>query len=88
VTFAAAIDEGAISVRTRGADGARHECVVDPTGAVTVFESLSDLDRRNGEGDPEFLRGGPEPRAANCRAVAPALDSSGAELGWLIRRTC
>jgi hypothetical protein len=88
VTFGAAIDEGAISVRLRGADGARHECVVDAAGAVTVFESLSDLDRRNGEGDPEFLRGGAEPRAANCRVVEPALGATGEELGWLIRRTC
>ncbi len=88
VTFAAAIDDGAVSVRLRGADGARNECIADSTGQVTVFETLSDLDRRNGEGDPEFVRAGAEPRAANCRTVEPALGPAGEELGWLIRRSC
>lgn len=88
VTFAAAIDEGAVSVRLREADGSRNECITDGSGQVTVFETLSDVDRRSGEGDPEFLRGETEPRAANCRAVEAVSSAGGQHLGWLIRRSC
>ncbi len=87
VTFASAIDEGRISVRLRDADGARRDCIV-AAGEVVVFEPISDLDRRAGEGDPEFQRGGGEPRAGNCRAIEPAIGRGGEQLGWLIRRSC
>lgn len=88
VTFAAAIDEGAVSVRLRESDGSRRECIADVSGQVAVFETLSDLDRRAGEGEPEFLRNGDQPRAANCRLVEPAATLDGQALGWFIRRTC
>jgi uncharacterized membrane protein len=89
VTFATALDEGEISVRIRDADGSRRECIVNASNAqVVVYEPISDLDRRGGEGDPEFQRGGAEPRAGNCRTVEPALSRSGEQLGWLIRRSC
>jgi hypothetical protein len=87
VTFASALDEGEVSVRIRDAEGARRECIT--TGAeVSVFEPVSDLDRRAGEGDPEFQRGGSEPRAAECRAAEVANGRNGEQLGWLIRRSC
>jgi hypothetical protein len=85
VTFASAIDEGQISVRLREADGTREDCIVDASGAIAVFESISDVDRRSGEGDPEFQRGGGRPRE-NC--AVEALDRSGESLGWLISRSC
>lgn len=97
VTFAAAIDEGQISVRLRSPDGGRNECIVNGAGAVSVFEPLSDVDRRSGEGDPEFVRGANQPRAANCRVVRAVyadptagedVDSEGELLGWLIARSC
>lgn len=87
VTFASALDEGQVSVRLRDADGARRECIT--TGAeVSVFEPVSDLDRRAGEGDPEFQRGGSEPAARECRAVEAVSGRDGEQLGWLIRRSC
>lgn len=89
VTLATAIDEGQVSVRLREANGLRRECIADASGAaVSVYEPVSDLDRRVGEGDPEFQRGGSQPRAQNCREVEPALSRSGEQLGWLIRRSC
>jgi uncharacterized membrane protein len=89
VTFATSLDEGQVSVRTRDADGARRECIASANGAeVAVFEPISDVDRRAGEGDPEFQRGGSAPRAGECRAVEPAMARNGEQLGWLIRRSC
>ncbi len=89
VTFATSLDEGQVSVRTRDADGARRECIASASGAeVAVFEPISDLDRRAGEGDPEFQRGGSEPRGGECRAIEPAVGRGGEQLGWLIRRSC
>lgn len=87
VTHASALDEGEVSVRIREANGSRHECIVS-SGAVSVWEPLSDDDRRSGEGDPEFQRGGSQPGTRSCRAVEPAVDRTGAQLGWLIRTTC
>lgn len=87
VTYATAINEGAVSVRVREANGSRHECIVSD-GAVSVWEPLSDLDRRGSEGDPEFQRGGSRPGARNCRTVEPAVDRAGEQLGWLIRNSC
>jgi hypothetical protein len=89
VTFASAIDDGQVSVRIREADGSRRECIVDAAGAaVSAYDPISDIDRRNGEGDPEFQRGGGEPRAQRCRTVEAARSASGESLGWLIRRSC
>jgi hypothetical protein len=98
ITFAAAIDEGQVSVRMRGSDGSRNECIADASGRVSVFEPLSDVDRRSGEGDPEFVRGESQPRPGNCRSVeavtvrVPSDDEEAEDeivhLGWLIRRTC
>lgn len=89
VTFASALDEGEVSVRIREGDGSRRECITDVAGAqVSVYETLSDIDRRSGEGDPEFQRGETEPRARNCRVHEAAADRAGAQLGWLIRRSC
>jgi len=89
VTFATSLDEGQVSVRLRDADGARRECIASASGSeVAVFEPISDLDRRAGEGDPEFQRGGNEPRGGECRAVEPAVGRDGQQLGWLIRRSC
>jgi uncharacterized membrane protein len=88
ITFAAEIDEGAVSVRILESDGSRNECIADASGQVAVFEPLSDVDRRSGEGDPEFLRGGDEPRPMACRSVSPATSRTGEQLGWLIRRSC
>lgn len=88
ITFAAAIDEGQVSVRLRGSDGSRNECIADQSGQIVVYEPLADMDRRSGEGDPEFQRGGNQPRAGNCRAVQPVSNREGEELGWLISRSC
>jgi uncharacterized membrane protein len=87
VTFASALDEGEVLVRIREANGSRRECIVTG-GAVSVYEPLSDNDRRNGEGDPEFQPGGSRPSARNCRTVEAAVDRSGTQLGWLIRDSC
>jgi uncharacterized membrane protein len=84
VTFAGAVDEGQVSVRIREADGSRRECFADAAGAtVSSYEPVSDVDRRNGEGDPEFQRGGAQPPAQRCRSIEPA-----GTFGWLIRRSC
>ncbi len=89
VTFATAIDEGQVSVRLRDADGARRECIVGSGGGeIAVFEPISDIDRRAGEGDPEFQRGGAEPRARECRTVEAASGRGGEQIGWLVRRSC
>jgi hypothetical protein len=89
VTFAMALDEGQVSVRIRDADGVRRECIANATGAqVAVFEPISDIDRRTGEGDPEFQRGEAAPRPGNCRVAEPAVGREGEQLGWLIRRSC
>jgi len=86
VTFPSAIEEGAVMVRLRQANGARNECIVG-RGEI-VFETLGDLDRRPSEGDPEFQRGGGQPRAETCRNAQPAMSRGGEQLGWIIRRTC
>jgi uncharacterized membrane protein len=89
VTFATSLDEGQVSVRLRDADGARRECIASASGSeIAVYEPISDLDRRAGEGDPEFQRGGAEPRGGECRAIEPAAGRGGEQLGWLIRRSC
>ncbi|MGD9966747.1 MAG: hypothetical protein AB7T59_09520 [Hyphomonadaceae bacterium] len=87
VTFASALDEGEVLVRVREANATRRECIVT-NGAVSVYEPLSDIDRRPGEGDPEFQPGAARPGARACRSVEPAIDRTGAQLGWLIRATC
>lgn len=87
VSFASALDEGETLVRIREANGSRHECIITG-GAVSVYEPLSDVDRRNGEGDPEFQPGSARPAARSCRTVEPAVDRTGAQLGWLIRNSC
>lgn len=87
ISFASALDEGEVLVRIREANGSRHECIVTDD-AVSVYEPLSDVDRRNGEGDPEFQLGAARPAARNCRTVEAAVDRSGAQLGWLIRTSC
>src|SRR5690606_28773843 len=87
VTFASALDEGEVLVRIREANSTRRECIVT-NGAVSVYEPLSDLDRRPGEGDPEFQPGAARPGARNCRSIEAAVDRTGAQLGWLIRTTC
>jgi uncharacterized membrane protein len=84
VTFAGAVDEGQVSVRIREADGSRRECFVDAAGTtVSSYDPVSDVDRRTGEGDPEFQRGGAQPAAQRCRTV----EAAGA-FGWLIHRSC
>jgi uncharacterized membrane protein len=89
VTFASSIDEGQVSVRIRESDGSRRECITGADGGdVALWEPISDIDRRAGEGDPEFQRGGNQPRAANCRAVEAAVGRGGEQLGWIIRRSC
>lgn len=88
VTYASEIDEGRISVRLRGGDGSRVECVVGSGGAIEVFEPLTDSDRRPGEGDPEFQRGGQQPAARTCRSSEEAIGRDGQPIGWLVRRTC
>lgn len=87
ITFASALDEGEVLVRVREANGSRRECIVTG-GAVSVYEPLSDNDRRSGEGDPEFQPGASRLAARNCRSVEPAVDRTGAQLGWLIRNSC
>lgn len=87
ITFASALDEGEVLVRVRESNGSRRECIVTD-GAVSVYEPLSDNDRRSGEGDPEFQPGASRPAARNCRSVEPAVDRSGEQLGWLIRNSC
>lgn len=87
IAFASALDEGEVLVRVREANGSRRECIVTG-GAVSVYEPLSDNDRRSGEGDPEFQLGASRPAARNCRSVEPAVDRSGEQLGWLIRNSC
>jgi uncharacterized membrane protein len=87
VTFASALDEGEVLVRVRESNGSRRECIVTG-GAVSVYEPLSDDDRRNGEGDPEFQPGGSRPAARNCRSVEPAVDRTGSQLGWIVRNSC
>jgi uncharacterized membrane protein len=85
VTFATSMDDAGVAVRVREADGARHECVAGAGGGeAAVYETLSDIDRRPGEGDPEFQRGGAQPRP--CAEAAMGRD--GARLGWLIPRGC
>jgi hypothetical protein len=88
VTFAGAIDEGQTSVRLRESDGTRRECIVDGNGAVSAYDPISDLDRRGGEGDPEFVRGATQPHADRCRTMTQATAHDGSALGWLIRRSC
>ena len=88
VVFAGAIDEGQTNVRLREADGSRRECIVDASGAVSAYDPISDIDRRGGEGDPEFQRGGAQPRAERCRTITQATGRDGAALGWLLRRSC
>lgn len=81
VTFASSIDEGQVMVRIRESSGVRRECIADASGSgVSVYEPVSDLDRRAGEGDPEFQRGGSQP-SGRCVTEAPGL-------GWLIERNC
>jgi hypothetical protein len=84
VVFAGAVDDGQVSVRIRESDGSRRECFVDSGGTtVSSYDPISDVDRRSGEGDPEFQRGGNQPPAQRCRSVEPA-----GSYGWLIRRSC
>lgn len=87
ITFASALGGGDVSVRMREANGSRHECITSG-GEIAVYETLSDIDRRPGEGDPEFQRGGAQPRAQNCRSAEAAIDRDGEHLGWIIRRSC
>jgi hypothetical protein len=84
VTFAAAQDDGVVAVRIRESNATRHECVASADGsAVQVYEPLSDLDRRPGEGDPEFQRGGAQPRCGTA-----ATTRGGDQIGWLVTRSC
>jgi uncharacterized membrane protein len=84
ITFATPLGEGETAVRLREANGSRRECI-SSNGEVSVYETLSDIDRRGSEGDPEFQRGGSRPAGA---CVEAAVSRSGAQLGWLIRRSC
>jgi len=89
VTTASALDDGVVSVRLREADGSRRECIAAADGsAVQLFETLSDIDRRTGEGEVEFQRSSGAPEAENCKSVEAATDHNGQPAGWLIRRTC
>lgn len=90
VTIASMMDEDVVSVRLRQANGRRDECLATTDGSrIDAFEPVTDMDRRNGEGDPEFMRApGPPPVAQPCRSVEPVDSSAGARLGWLVRRTC
>lgn len=89
ITIASALDDAQVMVRIREADGTRNECIAEYSGAsVSVYEPVSDLDRRSGEGDPEFQRGGGAPRAQRCQAVTEAKTASGARVGWLIGDNC
>lgn len=87
ITHATALGGGDISVRLREANGLRHDCIT-ANGEIAVYATLSDVDRRGGEGDPEFQRGQAQPRAQTCRTVEPAVARSGEQLGWLISRSC
>ena len=88
VMFASSLDEGQVLVRIRENNGARRECIAPAAGGeASVFETISDVDRRPAEGDPEFQRDMTRPREEACR-VEPALSRSGEQLGWLIRRAC
>lgn len=87
VTFASTLSEEEVSVRIREANGSRHECIA-LNGQISVYETLSDEDRRSGEGHPEFQPGAERPAARNCRTVEPAMGRGGDQLGWLIRRSC
>lgn len=88
VTFASSIDEGQVMVRVRESDGSRRECIAPAGGGeVALWEPISDLDRRAGEGDPEFQRGTTQPREPACR-VETVTGRSGEQLGYLIRRAC
>jgi uncharacterized membrane protein len=85
VTFATSMDDAGVAVRVREADGARRECVAGAGGGeALVYETISDIDRRPGEGDPEFQRGGAQPRPC----AEEAIGRDGARLGWLIPRGC
>lgn len=86
VTFATELDEGEVSVRLREANGTRRVCTATNSGANARLEHLSDLDTAPGEGDPEFQRGGAEPRRQNCRTAEQAI-GGGEVLGWLVRRS-
>lgn len=90
ITIASMMDEGVVSVRLRQANGRRDECLVSSDGGrIDAFEPVSDMDRRSGEGDPEFVRApGPPPRAQPCLGVEAVDAADGARLGWLVRRTC
>jgi len=90
VTIASALDDEIVSVRLRENDGGRAECLVTSDGRqISAFEPVSDLDRRSGEGDPEFVRApGPPPRTQPCRSVEAVDGADGARLGWLVRRSC
>jgi len=87
VTFATPLNDGETSVRMREANGARHDCIT-AGGQISVYETLSDLDRRGGEGDPEFQRGGSRPATRGNCAPEAAMSRTGEQLGWLIRRSC
>lgn len=87
VAFATELEDGEVSVRIREGDGTRRVCTSTKAGENARLEHLSDLDTAPGEGDPEFQRGGAEPRARAGRTIEPALDREGANLGWLIRRS-
>jgi hypothetical protein len=81
------MDEGVVAVRIREADGSRRECVADASGAaVQVYEPISDEDRRAGESEVEFQRGGSQPRTPSGRTIEEAMDRDGLSLGWLIKR--
>jgi hypothetical protein len=86
VTFASAIDEGQVSVRIRESNSSRYECISDAGGgAPSVYEPLSDIDRRGDEGDPEFQRSGSRP-SSTCATEAVGRD--GLSLGWLVPERC
>lgn len=87
ITFATLLEEGDVSVRIRENDGTRRVCSVTASGANARLEHLSDSDTVRGESDPEFQRGGAEPRRRNCPAAEQAIGSGGEALGWLIRRS-
>jgi hypothetical protein len=90
VTIASVMEEGVVSVRLREADGGRAECIASSNGGtVSTYSTIADIDRRNGESDPEFIRApGPPPSAQPCRTVEPVEAADGARLGWLVRRSC
>lgn len=89
ITTASALDEELVSVRLREADGSRRECIAAYNGTgITAYEPVSDLDRVAGEGDPEFQRGGSQPRAEECKRIEAANDAAGQQIGWLVHRSC